>query len=593
MVKANSSSPLYPPRGRFGLLRRAPSLEEQQFCAEELRAFLVKFAASRSSSSMLERNRPSLLKASSILLQADAVVDEEVPPMTAPDVAKSCWPCRESEMAQWLCDELPPGAMDIEEVPGHIFRGMSISRVLRAGPALMNNTAEAQNCYELSQQIDSKDLDTFLSHTWTSNNYLKYLALLYHFNGRFSFVMAHAAALLTFLCLVAIKYAGYSDCLPRFYMPIPGNPDYPRGLPVCGPCFFVGCAVQIFSYIFGHLFDCRAVPRQTLFLDKCCIHQTDPELKREGIYNVGGFVAQSRSMFVPWDDNYFERLWCTYEVAAFVRSAASKGKDVLKSLKFMPIQVAVFVFATMVAGFVGTTGFMFMIVINDQLWQFWLPQNWLEYFAIWGTGGTLVFGVPKFVFCHLSVQSRRALADKLKNFSVQDAKVAVEEDRAVIENYICGWFGQLEVFNEVVQKIFPEIVYRSLGTEEQVVRFWDCLQENAGVLFLFIYDAAVLAMPKEGLEGDWRPTLLCLLLGLSAHLVIDPLFLYLLNLLARLVLGMEGATEGTKSVLRAFGVFFLGLVYPIWFAFCLNSPLAVVALTSACLGTLVPCIFKR
>ncbi|CAK0863331.1 unnamed protein product, partial [Prorocentrum cordatum] len=111
----------------------------------------------------------------------------------------------------------------------------------------------------------------------------------------------------------------------------------------------------------------------------------------------------------------------------------------------MPIKVAVFVFCIAVLGFIGTTGFMFMVAVNDLLFQFWIPQNWLEYFAIWGTGGTLIFGVPKFIFCHLSQQSRKILDDdKLANFTVRDAKVTVEDDRNMIEQCIREWFGSVQ-----------------------------------------------------------------------------------------------------------------------------------------------------
>jgi hypothetical protein len=446
--------------------------------------------------------------------------------------------------------------------------------------------------YDLSEPvIDSGQIDIFLSHTWSSNQYLKYVTMLYYFNGTFSFVAAHLAALSMFLMLMAVKlltpYGGY---FPVFNIPMPGNEeDFPLGLPVCGPCFFIGCAVQVGTYLFGHVFFCwiKKFYGAMIFLDKCCIHQTNDDLKREGIMHVGGFVCQSKIMFVPFDEDYFDRLWCTYEIAAFVRY---KGSQVLDTLHLMPLIVATFVAGIVLAGFIGTTGFMFMVAINDYLFRFWLPQGWIgwiEYFGIWGTGGTLVFGVPKFMFCHLAVASREHLSNKLCNFEVAKASVKFEDDRKIIEKSIKDWYGTVQVFEEIVQRIFPEIVLRSLGTERQALRFRDVLQANAGVLFLFLYDATLLAYP------DRNKCAKTVLMGLSCNLIIDPLFLYMLNILARRVTSLPDFSEIVKHLLRAGGVFLLGLIYPLWFAFCINLQLASIVAACAFLGMFVPLIFER
>jgi hypothetical protein len=414
---------------------------------------------------------------------------------------------------------------------------------------------------------------------------MKYLAMLYHFNGQFSLWAAHTAALLVFTVLAGIKFlTPYGHHLPAFHLPMPGNTaEYPLGLTVCGPCFFVGGAVQMCTYVFGHHYPCRRLHRETVFLDKSCIHQTDPDRKQEGIRHVGGFVSQSSSMFVPWDDNYFERLWCTYEVAAFV---ACKRHQTTDCLTITPIQVAVFVLGIALLGFVGTCGFMFMVVVNQNIFEFWYPQMWWEYFLIWGTGGTLIFGLPKFIYCHFSVQSRRDLETKLSNFSVLDAKVTCADDRDFIEDHIKAWFGSLEVFDGIVQKLLPQIVHKSIGTEKQGLRLVDVLQENAGVLFLLIYDASLSALPHP-----WKVAR-CLVMGLSAHLVIDPLFLFSLNVLARYTVDLKRG-EYVKHSIRALGVFLLGLIYPAWFAMCINVSLPVSTLVSVCLGALVPMIFNR
>jgi hypothetical protein len=527
----------------------------------------------------------SLLAGTTMATPEDPFIEEPEVQALPHRSAWTCWSSHDEDVRRWL-DEMPLGYEETVPVPRDIWRGLPISRMLGQGPGLMSNS-QTESTFLLSEQLeDQQHIDIFLSHTWSSNAWLKYAAMLYYFNGRNSIVAAHSAALAAFLMLLAVKeLTSYGGYLPVFYVPMPGNvEEYPKGLPVCGPCFFIGCVVQIGTYVFGHFiwFWTRGVYRKTVFLDKCCIHQTDEDMKRRGVEHVGSFVKQSRSMFIPFDDDYFERLWCAYELAAFVRY---KKSDVIHSLNFMPIKVAVFVFCIAVFGFIGTTGFMFMVAVNDLLFFFWPPQNWLWFFGMWGIGGTLVFGVPKFIFCHLSLQSRKTLDDKLANFTVHNAKVTMEDDRHMIEHCIREWFGSTQVFDQIVQRLFPEIVNRALGTEQQALRFADVLQENAGVLFLFIYDAVLVAYPHT--ERVAR----ALAIGFSAHFVIDPLYLYSLNMLARACLRLRFGTWTNHSI-RGFAVFIVGLGYPAWFAFCIGSPLWRIAAVSLGLGALVPFIFR-
>ncbi|CAK0863325.1 unnamed protein product, partial [Prorocentrum cordatum] len=106
---------------------------------------------------------------------------------------------------------------DTEPVPSDIWRGLPISRMLGQGPGLMANS-QTEATFSLSEQLEEQPyIDIFLSHTWSSNAYLKYAAMLYYFNGRSSFVAAHSAALATFLMLLAVKeltsYGRGATCL--------------------------------------------------------------------------------------------------------------------------------------------------------------------------------------------------------------------------------------------------------------------------------------------------------------------------------------------------------------------------------------------
>jgi len=63
-------------------------------------------------------------------------------------------------------------------------------------------------------------------------------------------------------------------------------------------------------------------PSDLVFLDKVCIHQTDPDKKQKGIDGLGGFLKKSKTVLVLWDASYFTRLWCTLEMAAALHLVA-------------------------------------------------------------------------------------------------------------------------------------------------------------------------------------------------------------------------------------------------------------------------------
>ena len=54
------------------------------------------------------------------------------------------------------------------------------------------------------------------------------------------------------------------------------------------------------------------------FLDYVCISQTDIDLKMLGIANFAGFLRLSKELVVLWDEKYFTRFWCVYELASYM-----------------------------------------------------------------------------------------------------------------------------------------------------------------------------------------------------------------------------------------------------------------------------------
>ena len=68
------------------------------------------------------------------------------------------------------------------------------------------------------------------------------------------------------------------------------------------------------TFIAGAL--CLGVCKRVYFIDGMCIDQCDSE-KLLGIRSIGGFLSISSQFVALWDEQYFTRLWCVYELAVY------------------------------------------------------------------------------------------------------------------------------------------------------------------------------------------------------------------------------------------------------------------------------------
>ena len=88
-----------------------------------------------------------------------------------------------------------------------------------------------------------------------------------------------------------------------------------------GPYVLWVCPLVFWLVLLPHsdLVPAHLQSEHRIFLDKVCIHQTDPRLKQEGIAHLGMFLFFSGQLLILQTDDYLERLWTVYEVATFLR----------------------------------------------------------------------------------------------------------------------------------------------------------------------------------------------------------------------------------------------------------------------------------
>eukprot|EP00812_Abedinium_dasypus_P013985 NODE_749_length_1377_cov_262.998487.p1 GENE.NODE_749_length_1377_cov_262.998487~~NODE_749_length_1377_cov_262.998487.p1 ORF type:complete len:379 (-),score=113.05 NODE_749_length_1377_cov_262.998487:223-1359(-) len=203
-------------------------------------------------------------------------------------------------------------------------------------------------------------------------------------------------------------------------------------------------------------------PRQTCFLDKVCIHQTDEEKKKQGIAGLAALLCASDEILLMHSDVYLRRLWTVYELATVL---------VLKPkvrLTLWPLDLAL-------VALIGNSLLLAFVVLELLQKLFWVEGITLE------ATRTLMFAfAPQLLWtivCRHWERTQRRLKDDVHNFSVKQAVCAVESDRVLVESNVVAFMrGQgmvkpcasddeaLNAFDALVRKRLLPKVLSCFGT---------------------------------------------------------------------------------------------------------------------------------
>ncbi|CAE7188437.1 CAPN15, partial [Symbiodinium microadriaticum] len=193
----------------------------------------------------------------------------------------------------------------LEDVMAAVIAEMNPTRpeILRAAP--VGNVlgrlgrpfrSKKGDFYGMSGQTSR--IHTFWSHSWHSSVWMKIATLLFFKNGT-------AAAVISLASVACVVPLYVLHVLPEF-------------TEQCGWCSLVGSASYVLTLIFWRR-------SELVFVDRCCIHQTNPQLKAEGLVSLGAIIKSSDALLVLWDPTYAQRLWCMLELAAFLHSHPEKS----------------------------------------------------------------------------------------------------------------------------------------------------------------------------------------------------------------------------------------------------------------------------
>lgn len=327
---------------------------------------------------------------------------------------------------------------------------------MRSSVGGIGSKADADDDYARSFGV--QNIDVFLSHSWSANWLFKYLTLVLHFN--------------CFPCIIATMLTCMVCCGLLW-------PHYREGNILCDPprCYIrvFGGAAFIATLTSWQYVQDMTSRKTTLFLDKVCIHQRDPQAKILGIKSIGAILAHSDSMLVTWDKTYFDRLWCTYEMSAF-RKANPEGRIIV-----LPIGLGAFVAAYFAATLVAD-----LITTVTLHYVGWSRGDNLFTLNFYATSASLHY--PLFVMMSrlflVYMQDLKSLKQKLEQFSVRDAKCfcctcghihpdtgeTLPCDRLIVYGSIEHWWrnagdlnASLDMFDYDIRGKFKQYIRRTLG----------------------------------------------------------------------------------------------------------------------------------
>lgn len=330
------------------------------------------------------------------------------------------------------------------------------ARFVRAAPAwailksfgqvLRGRHMDPEELYSLSSQVDS--IDEFWSHSWQSMLFFKVWLLLMLKNGR-------AACVGGTLMALVVGYLSYTDILPGWYKePRVQGPGYSGEFRFSPWSNLTGCASALLFLVFWQ-------SSSKVFLDRACIHQGDSRLKAEGILNLGAILKKSRTLVVVWDPSYLSRLWCVFELAAFLHAHREDAQTslVIKPTVLVPMTflmalttAIILLFETCLPDTDEVAFLRILLFVLSQFPNIWLIQRlWRIVMEAEKQFGTFSF---QKVTCYCCSSNHKDLRGN-----------TIPCDKEILEGCIVEWYGSVkELELSVRTKVRDSFI-------EQVTRF--------------------------------------------------------------------------------------------------------------------------
>ena len=380
--------------------------------------------------------------------------------------------------------------LNVLHMPKEALRGVPLATLLDGNAALFKERGKAARedpKGTFAKSLEVKSLEYFCSHSWACSRALKYAALLMHFNLG---AAMKVTAIVHTICFSVQLFFGDHRWMAAFTMPQPR----PTDLIICNGCYnamlceSLGPLAFFITLLTAHRFrPFTGAPPINVFLDICCIAQDDEKAKAVGIASIGAILDRSQRMLALISGDYFNRLWCTFELAAYHRRAGRSRLDLVPlstPLRFIGLFVMFSCFYEITVLTTYATAFLFPYSADKS--------SDASSFFYDGGGDFVGIGLLVIVLCapgfvvllHAAVEARdvhRGLM-RLHDFDLRrDAHCFSPSDREALLDVIADWFsdvnsGETDVaglrrlgihrFQSFVRfELAPELTSSSAGVE--------------------------------------------------------------------------------------------------------------------------------
>ena len=378
-----------------------------------------------------------------------------------PQPLRSCKSCRDGE----LFDE----HIMIQVVAAYVARmdilTPEVLRVTHAHKAFQDcaralRKTNADDLY--AESFISQKVACFWSHSWHGTSWMKMLSLMMRYNGLPSVLVGSCTALVM---------AGLFSC---GLLPGIRRADWLIGQ---WSTWSIGGGFTATVITF-----CLWRPQQQVFLDRVCINENDQDQKAASIFSLAGILKRSDEMLILWDATWGERLWCLFELAAFLKSRDAREQRLTIRPTFLgPCSIALFIGICIV---VLPLTILPMPASNPLFHVF---------------GSFLFILIPAYFIVaafRAYFRSVETLKAKLQNLSFDNTRCACCDlghvqggipmmcDRQIVKKCVSIWFGSQEAFEDCVRSAVLQTVVAGLQ-ENIFTRGWS-LSVSVPLLWAFL-----------------------------------------------------------------------------------------------------------
>ncbi|CAE6961226.1 unnamed protein product [Symbiodinium natans] len=324
-------------------------------------------------------------------------------------------------------------------------------------------------------------IDEFWSHSWHTSPWAKVSTLWFVNNG-------YAAAAFGLISAVIAFVFGLFEVLP---LRLAEGVRYPW-------CALFGALGYYLTLLLWRR-------RKKVFVDIVCIDQNDAKFTAMALLSLPAILQRSEGMLVVWDSTWASRLWCVFELAAFIHSRRTGEK---MHLLIRPIVMGPALVSMTCGLVVATVAFSSNFVEGHISWQRTL-------------GIVMIVSALCLLFCAHNVRvfcrNIDNLQKQLVDFRVENARCSCCDrcdanhidratgeplrcDRKILTEVITTWFGSIESFERQVQGQVRTILLRQLVS----TRFIYCHVCAGASGLLERLRLVVLPGPRSMGRGLWK-----------------------------------------------------------------------------------------